>query len=192
MTVRPVSALLLAVLLAGCAQDAGGAAPSSDAAVATRSGVAASADVDAGASASASADIPAAVDADGPATVSTAKVDPYGGILVDRDDHTLYVFLEDTDGTSTCDRSCADNWPPLLTAGPASAEGRVRGPLLDTVERDDGTTQVTYDGRPLYHYSGDTAPGDILGYGLGDVWYPVARDGAPVDVAQGRTSDDGY
>ena len=135
----------------------------------------------------------AATAATGPAAVSTVQVDGYGRLLVDGDDRTLYVFLADTDGRSTCDDACADNWPPLLTDGDVTAGGRVDAALLGTVDRDDGTVQVTYDDQPLYRYSGDSAPGDILGYGSGDVWYPVAPDGQAIDTAEDRDdTDDGY
>lgn len=130
--------------------------------------------------------------ATGPATLATIEVDEYGRLLVDGDDLTLYVFLSDTDGRSTCYEACADNWPPVLTDGDAEAGGRIDDSLLGTVERDDGTVQVTYDDQPLYRYSGDTSRGDILGYGSGDVWYPVAPDGSPIDTAEDRTNDDGY
>ena len=35
--------------------------------------------------------------------------------------------------------------------------------MLVTITRDDGTIQVTYNGLPLYHYSGDSPPGDTTG-----------------------------
>ena len=52
--------------------------------------------------------------------------------------------------------------------------------LLGTTERDDGAMQVTYNGWPLYHFGGDQAPGDRNGHGVGDVWYVVSPEGAPV------------
>lgn len=102
------------------------------------------------------------------------------------------MFFEDADKTSTCDGVCADNWPPLLTDGEPSAEGNADASLFGGTDRADGSQQVTYDGQPLYRYSGDSAPGDVLGVGLGNVWYPVAPDGAPIDVAEDRDGDDGY
>jgi predicted lipoprotein with Yx(FWY)xxD motif len=35
----------------------------------------------------------------------------------------------------------------------------------------DGIKQLTYDGHPLYRYSGDSKSGDINGEGIGGVWY---------------------
>jgi hypothetical protein len=37
---------------------------------------------------------------------------------------------------------------------------------LGTLTRPDGTTQVTYDGRPLYYWEGDTKAGDVTGDGI--------------------------
>jgi predicted lipoprotein with Yx(FWY)xxD motif len=49
-------------------------------------------------------------------------------------------------------------------------------------ERDDGTTQVTYDGRPLYYYV-DEGPGQVLCHNVdefGGLWLAVQPSGAPV------------
>jgi predicted lipoprotein with Yx(FWY)xxD motif len=124
------------------------------------------------------------------ATIATTDNDDYGKLMTDGERLTLYVFFEDDESSSTCYDACADNWPPLLTAGEPQAEGDVDSALLGTAERKDGSTQVTYDGQPLYYYSDDTAPGDVLGFDSGNVWYPVAPDGAPIDIAANRSEDD--
>lgn len=81
---------------------------------------------------------------------------------------SLYTFDSDlTTGGSACNSTCADNWPPLLVT-----DGEVSMiPGVGTVMRDDGDMQVTYQGRPLYFYVGDSAAGDTTGQGLGDVWW---------------------
>ncbi len=57
----------------------------------------------------------------------------------------------------------------------------VAGGLLGTSSRsDDGGTQVTYRGHPLYYYAGDREPGDTAGQGLdqfGAKWYVLAPNG---------------
>ena len=76
-----------------------------------------------------------------------------GTILVDSSGNTLYVFLQDTDGTSTCYDDCAANWPAFVAKGELKSGGGgedVDEALLGTTERDDGTTQVTFNGHPLY------------------------------------------
>jgi predicted lipoprotein with Yx(FWY)xxD motif len=44
---------------------------------------------------------------------------------------------------------------------------------LGTLTRDDGSKQVTYDGKPLYMYSSDASPGDTNGDGFGGLWHVV-------------------
>ena len=86
----------------------------------------------------------------------------FGPILVDGEGISLYLFMADTQnsGASTCgdDDGCAEEWPPLVTDGdPVAGEG-VDAAMLGTITRDDGTTQVTYNGWPLYLFEEDTAP----------------------------------
>jgi predicted lipoprotein with Yx(FWY)xxD motif len=50
-----------------------------------------------------------------------------------------------------------------VASGTTPSAGAGVSGTLGTITRDDGTTQVTYNGRPLYHYSGDSAPGDTNG-----------------------------
>jgi len=105
-----------------------------------------------------------------------------GTILVDSTGNTLYVFLQDTGDTSTCSGDCAATWPALIAEGEVKAGGGgdVDASLLGTSARDDGTMQVTYNGHPLYFFSGDQAPGDTNGQGIGDVWFVVSPAGEPI------------
>jgi predicted lipoprotein with Yx(FWY)xxD motif len=103
-----------------------------------------------------------------------------GTILTDSDGNTLYVFFADTDGESTCYDDCAENWPALEARGELEAGEGIDASLLGTTERTDGTLQVTFAGQPLYFFAGDQQPGDTNGQGVGDVWFVVAPDGAPV------------
>ena len=111
--------------------------------------------------------------------VATASTD-LGEVLVDGEGMTLYMFDDDSPGESTCYDDCAANWPPLVVDDQAQADGDADEGLLGTTEREDGTTQVTYDGWPLYHWAGDGEPGDTDGQGVGDVWWVLAPDGTVV------------
>lgn len=106
------------------------------------------------------------------ATVNVADTD-LGQILVDGEGRTLYRFTPDTRGQSTCEGTCAENWPIVpadLTAGPGvlAQLGRVTAP--------DGADQLSCDEWPLYTFVGDTTPGETNGQGSGEVWYVVAPD----------------
>jgi predicted lipoprotein with Yx(FWY)xxD motif len=115
----------------------------------------------------------------GPATVASAQ-SSLGNIVTDAEGRTLYLFAQDDGTTSSCYDSCATAWPPLLTSGPPTVEGDADAALVGTTERRDGTTQVTYAGRPLYLYAQDTAAGDVNGQGLGGNWFVLAPDGKPI------------
>jgi predicted lipoprotein with Yx(FWY)xxD motif len=97
----------------------------------------------------------------------------FGLVLAAGDGFTLYTFDLDTAAESVCTDACADIWPPLTTdsESPAVAEG-VPG-NAGTVLRADGRRQLTYDGHPLYRYSGDLQPGDAGGDGVDGLWHVV-------------------
>ena len=106
-------------------------------------------------------------------TVATAN-SSLGTIFVDGAGKTLYTWDRDSGGQSSCTGNCAVTWPPLML--PAGTTAPVAGPgvsLLTVVARPDDATkmQVLWDGKPLYYYAGDTAPGDVKGDGVGGTWH---------------------
>jgi predicted lipoprotein with Yx(FWY)xxD motif len=121
--------------------------------------------------------------ASAPATVAVATNSKLGPILVDGAGRTLYLFVADTAGTSTCYQSCAQYWPPLLTSGAPQAGAGANASLLSTTKRTDGTTEVTYGGHPLYYVVTDHNPGDATGQAVnnfGALWFAVGPDGKQV------------
>ena len=112
-------------------------------------------------------------------TVDATESD-LGTILTDEDGRTLYVFLSDSEGESTCYDDCAQAWPALETEGDPEAGEETDASLLGTTEREDGALQVTYNEMPLYYYADDAEPGDTNGQGVGDVWFVVSTEGEPV------------
>ena len=130
---------------------------------------------------------PAAAAASSPASSAATTVlsRTIGGtaVLTNSAGFTLYWFGPDTSTTSTCTGSCATYWPPVT--GPATAGAGVTG-TLGTITRPDGTLQATYDGHPLYAYTGDNAPGQAKGNGLdvsGGVWHEMTVSGSIVAPA---------
>jgi predicted lipoprotein with Yx(FWY)xxD motif len=83
---------------------------------------------------------------------------------------TLYVFKNDSDGKSACNSGCVETWPPLMGDGSQVVAGAGVTDTFGTITRDDGSSQVTHNGQPLYYYSGDQAAGDAKGDGIGGVW----------------------
>ena len=119
-----------------------------------------------------------------PASVGVGSSNKLGQFVVDGRGFSLYLFEADTTSKSTCSGQCAANWPPLLTSGAPMAGTGVMQSLLGTTQRDDGTTQVTYNGHPLYFFVSDTKPGDTAGEGLmafGAGWDAVSPAGQKIE-----------
>ena len=119
-----------------------------------------------------------------------------GAYLADNQGRAVYMLEGDTDG-SKCTAACLEAWPPLQaqagttgtagmtgTTGTMGTEGNLRMNLVGTVQRADGTSQVTYNGHPLYHYTKDTGPGTTTGQGVDDQWgewYLVTPEGEAME-----------
>lgn len=101
-----------------------------------------------------------------------------GETLTNADGRTLYLFEQDSGTTSTCTGSCAATWPALTFSGQPTAGTGLDASMLGTAMRSDGKTQVTYNGHPLYIYSGDSAAGQTNGEGIGGVWFAVGSTGS--------------
>jgi predicted lipoprotein with Yx(FWY)xxD motif len=112
-------------------------------------------------------------------TVEAADTD-LGTILVDGEGATLYLFTQDSPGTSACEDECLQAWPIL--AGEAAAGEGVDADLLGAIERPDGDTQATYNDWPLYYFAEDARPGDLKGQGVNDVWWVVDPEGNAVEA----------
>ena len=117
-----------------------------------------------------------------PATIKLGKT-TLGSVLVDPRGMTLYMFTPDTSTTSACTGPCAALWPPLLLNGKLRVAAGLQTPLLGTIQRTDGSTQITYAGHPLYFFSKDTRAGDTNGQGLFNKWYVLSAAGTPIGAA---------
>jgi LPXTG-motif cell wall-anchored protein len=148
------------------------AANSGTSAGASSSPAAATSSTTASSSASATAAAGAAAGGAAGATLSVAQNAQLGPILVGPNGMTLYYFKKDSNGVSNCSGTCATLWPPLTVTGAATAGAGVTG-TIGTIKRADGSTQVTYNGWPLYYFSSDTKAGDTTGQGVKSVWYVV-------------------
>ena len=91
-----------------------------------------------------------------------------GGMLTNAAGMTLYTFDKDMAGTgkSACNGPCAANWPPLMAQGSDQASGD-----YSIMQREDGTKQWAYRGKPLYQWSKDQKPGDKSGDGFNNMWH---------------------
>ena len=125
-------------------------------------------------------------------SLDVAEQGPYGSYITDADGRALYMFTADTQGqSSACSGGCAEAWPPLLTdGGSVDAASAIDTTMIGTLEREDGTMQVTYNGWPLYHFQKDAGTGAIKGqdvHGFGGEWYLVSPKGQQIEA----TADEG-
>ena len=117
-------------------------------------------------------------------TAVTTADSEFGVMLFDTRNQAIYLFDRESDGVPACYDECAAAWPPVLTDGTPQAAGQVRGDLLGTAPRSDGTTQVTYAGHPLYFYAHE-GPGQVLCHDVedyGGTWLVVTPEGTPAPV----------
>ncbi|MDT7581385.1 MAG: hypothetical protein QOK35_2649 [Pseudonocardiales bacterium] len=112
--------------------------------------------------------------------LSANSTQQLGTVVVDGQGYTLYRFDKDSTKppTSNCAGECAQKWPPVLaTPGtPLTVEG-VAQENVGTINRPDGSIQLTLAGWPVYRYSGDPQPGATAGQGVGGTWAAVTPDG---------------
>jgi predicted lipoprotein with Yx(FWY)xxD motif len=122
------------------------------------------------------------------ATASGLKTAKVGGVtvLTNAKGFTLYGFAPDSATKSVCNGACASQWPPVKA--PASASS-IKAPFAK-ITRSGGSTQLTFNGHPLYTFIGDKAPGQANGNNLnafGGLWHQAAVSGSTAP-AGGATS----
>lgn len=124
--------------------------------------------------------------------ISARMLPGIGSVLVDRTGKTVYSPEQEAHGTIKCTGSCLSFWFPVTVAAgsvPRAPRG-VHG-VLATIHRPGGLTQLTYNGRPLYTFRLDQAPGQAHGNDFTDhfggtsfTWHAVTTSGAPARTSQ--------
>ncbi|MGV9991757.1 SCO0930 family lipoprotein [Streptomyces sp. NPDC003374] len=112
----------------------------------------------------------------------SVKKTELGEIVVDRNGMTVYRFMKDKawpKPVSACTGACLEKWPAVAPVKAADTKGVEKKGLMGFT-RPDGVKQMTVDCWPIYTFSGDKAPGDTNGQGVGGTWYAVSPDGKPV------------
>lgn len=103
-----------------------------------------------------------------------------GKVLTDADGMTLYEYVpNEKNATSQVPESALAAWPPLVAEGPVTL-GTGLTAQGAAAKQPNGEEWVTYNGRLVYRYAGDTQPGDVSGNAIGDVWYALTPAGEPV------------
>lgn len=109
----------------------------------------------------------------GPGTASTVisahQLPGVGTVLVDSSGKTIYTPDQESGGKILCTGSCLGFWFPVTApSGSPAVPGALAG-AVGTVHRpDDGKTQLTYNGKPLYTFRLDQAAGQAHGNNFTD------------------------
>lgn len=108
-----------------------------------------------------------------------------GRTLVNAQGRTLYMFLEDAGGKSSCYGPCTRIWPPALVSGTTAKAGPgvVARKLTTVARRRSQRRQLVYNGHPLYTTDADAKPGDTNGQGVFNTWFAVSPAGKQVGKA---------
>lgn len=109
-----------------------------------------------------------------PITVEGIDTPELGVVLADLKGMTLYRFTKESGGQIACRGRCLKTWTPLrVKAGAALRLPPLIKGKLGRVTRPDGTLQLTFDGWPLYTYTGDRQPSDTFGNGKNGKWFVI-------------------
>jgi predicted lipoprotein with Yx(FWY)xxD motif len=113
-----------------------------------------------------------------------------GTILVDSQGMTLYHLSGEVNGKFICTSpGCLGVWHPLIapSSGTPSGVGS-----LGAVKRPEGAMQVTYQGTPLYTFTGDHQAGETKGQGIKDVgvWSAVTTGSSSTPAASTSSSSE--
>lgn len=103
-------------------------------------------------------------------------------VLTSTKGRTLYSLSVEKHGKFICTGPCVSTWHPLTVPASVKPTGPVK---LGTIVRPEGGTQVTYQGRPLYRFAGDTKAGEANGEGIKDVgtWHAATASRAEMEPA---------
>ncbi|PKN89475.1 MAG: hypothetical protein CVU51_00105 [Deltaproteobacteria bacterium HGW-Deltaproteobacteria-1] len=102
-----------------------------------------------------------------------------GKYLTDTEGNTLYTFKKDSPGKSACTGPCLEKWPIYYRETVAAPKG-TKASDFGTITREDGKTQTTFRGYPLYYWINDKKPGETTGQGVKNVWFVINPDNFPL------------
>ena len=114
-------------------------------------------------------------------------------VLVDQYGLSLYTLAQDSQETSStpthisCDPpECQGSWKPFtINDTDTIATTGVPEHLVGKVTQPNGRAQVTYNGWPLYRFTGDQATGQANGQGLNNTWWLISPN---AQIIQGAGS----
>ena len=132
--------------------------------------------------------------------ISVRKLPGVGSVLVNRSGKTLYSPQQEAGGKIVCTGGCLSFWFPVRVAAGAAlrAPSGVTG-VLGMIHRPGGLTQLTCNGKPLYTFRLDRAPGQANGNDFTDhfggstfTWHALTTRGAPARAGGQQGNPGGY
>lgn len=130
----------------------------------------------------------------GGAALDTQSIEGAGTVYVDSDGRAVYVTEQEKAGDVLCVDACLDAWMPV-----AAESGEPTGDFGSVTRPDDGSSQLTWQGSPVYTFVPEQA-GEVTGDNLSDgfggtsfTWHVVRPDGSapPADEESGKPPDVG-
>jgi predicted lipoprotein with Yx(FWY)xxD motif len=125
--------------------------------------------------------------------VSDRTVSGVGTVLTNQSGMTLYSPRQEAGGMIKCTASCLSFWFPATVGKGVTprAASTVTG-TLGTIQRPDGGgRQLTCDGKPLYTFKLDSAPGQVHGNDFSDhfgsqsfTWHAITTSGGAATSGQ--------
>lgn len=107
--------------------------------------------------------------------VAVTTITGFGKVLTTSSGMALYTYALDKKNHSACTGSCLSAWPALTVGAKVRPIGTTG---LGKFRRSGTLFQVTYHGRPLYTYSGDTTADSVSGNGVGNFHVVVVKSPA--------------
>lgn len=110
-----------------------------------------------------------------------------GEVVVDAGGMTVYVYDNDEvgSGSSSCTGPCLESWSPVTTVTENPKVEGLEEVVIDTIPAEDGTHQITVNGRPVYRYQDDVEVGDAYGQAVGAVWWALDKTGNAITSTEG-------
>ncbi|HKU18797.1 MAG TPA: hypothetical protein VJP80_06010 [Candidatus Saccharimonadales bacterium] len=87
------------------------------------------------------------------ALLQTKSSGSLGQYLADPSGKPLYTYNSDTSGVSKCTGTCLASWPAYLQT---TSMNSLSTNVSTLTRSDNGQTQYTYKGKPLYYFVSDT------------------------------------
>jgi len=132
--------------------------------------------------------------------ISVRKLPGVGSVLVNRSGKTLYSPQQEAGGKIVCTGGCLSFWFPVRVAAGAAlrAPSGATG-VLGKIHRPGGMTQLTYNGKPLYTFRLDQAPGQAEGNNFTDnfggtafTWHAITTSGTAARTGGQQGNSGGY